>query len=137
MSLSAGQRVGPYEVISLVGAGGMGEVYQARDTRLGRLVALKFLPEQVAAAPIRRQRFHIEARAISSLNHPSICALFDVGERDGATFLVMEYVEGETLDDRLARGALATKDVLRYAIQIAEATVAWATPLVPIPKEMS
>ena len=121
MDLPEGTRVGPYEIVARLGVGGMGEVYQARDTRLGRLVALKFLNEKIGAEPIRRERFHVEARAISSLNHSNICALFDVGERDGSIFLVMEYVEGETLDDRLSRGAFPAADVLRYAIQIADA----------------
>ena len=121
MNLSEGARVGPYEILAQLGVGGMGEVYQARDTRLGRMVALKFLSEGIAAEPDRRQRFETEARAISSLNHANICALFDVGEHDGATFLVMEYVEGETLDDRLTRGAMPAVDVIRYGAQIADA----------------
>jgi eukaryotic-like serine/threonine-protein kinase len=121
MHLSGGTRVGPYEILAQLGVGGMGEVYQARDTRLGRIVALKFLNERIAAEPGRRQRFETEARAISSLNHANICALFDVGEHDGATFLVMEYVEGETLDDRLTRGAMPVVDVIRYGAQIADA----------------
>ena len=121
MHLSGGTRVGPYEILAQLGVGGMGEVYQARDTRLGRIVALKFLNERIAAEPGRRQRFETEARAISSLNHANICALFDVGEHDGATFLVMEYVEGETLDDRLTRGAMPAVEAIRYAAQIADA----------------
>jgi serine/threonine-protein kinase len=121
MHLSEGARVGPYEILAQLGVGGMGEVYQARDTRLGRMVALKFLNERIAAEPGRRQRFETEARAISSLNHANICALFDVGEHDGATFLVMEYVEGETLDDRLTRGAMPAVEAIRYAAQIADA----------------
>lgn len=121
MHLSEGSQVGPYEILTKVGVGGMGEVYQARDTRLGRTVALKFLSTGIAAEPARRQRFQAEARAISSLNHPNICALFDVGEYEGTTFLVLEYVEGETLDDRLGRGAMAPGEVLRYAAQIADA----------------
>ena len=107
MALSAGARLGPYEVLSLVGAGGMGEVYKARDTRLDRAVAIKLLPADVVERPDRRARFETEARAISSLSHPHICTLFDVGDEDGRPFLVMEYLEGETLDDRLTRGAVA------------------------------
>jgi eukaryotic-like serine/threonine-protein kinase len=121
MNLAEGARVGPYEILAQLGVGGMGEVYQARDTRLGRIVALKFLSEAIAGDPDRRQRFQTEARAISSLNHANICALFDVGEHDGATFLVMEYVEGETLDDRLTRGAMPAVEAIRYAAQIADA----------------
>ena len=99
MTLSAGRRLGPYEVVSLIGAGGMGEVYKARDTRLDRIVAVKLLLAEVADRPDRRLRFEAEARAISSLSHPHICTLFDVGEQDGRAFLVMECLEGETLDD--------------------------------------
>ena len=99
----------------------MGEVYKARDTRLDRIVAIKLLPAEVADRPDRRLRFEAEARAISSLSHPHICTLFDVGEQDGRAFLVMEYLEGETLDDRLTRGPLPADDVVRYAIQIADA----------------
>jgi eukaryotic-like serine/threonine-protein kinase len=121
MALSPGARLGPYEVLSLVGAGGMGEVYQARDTRLDRTVAIKLLPADVLERPDRRARFETEARAISSLSHPNVCTLFDVGEDDSRPFLVMEYIEGETLDDRLTRGALPAADVLRYGAQIADA----------------
>src|SRR4249919_250010 len=121
MTLSAGLRFGPYEVVALIGAGGMGEVYKARDTRLDRTVAVKLLPADVADRPDRRLRFEAEARTISSLSHPHICTLFDVGEQDGRAFLVMEFLEGETLDDRLSRGALAAADVVRYAVQIASA----------------
>jgi serine/threonine protein kinase len=99
----------------------MGEVYRAKDTRLDRTVALKVLPQHLAADPDLRQRFEREARAVSSLNHPHICALFDVGRQDGTDFLVMEYLEGETLLDRLGRGPLPTEQVLRYGIEIADA----------------
>jgi len=119
--LTSGARLGPYEVQSPIGAGGMGEVYRARDTRLDRAVAIKLLPASFADRPERRQRFQLEARAISSLQHPHICTLFDVGEQDGKVFLVLEYLEGETLDDRLIRGPLSSADVLRYATQIASA----------------
>jgi serine/threonine protein kinase len=121
MMLSAGARLGPYEIVSPLGAGGMGEVYRARDTRLDRTVALKLLPSEYRDRPERRQRFQAEARAISSLNHPHICTLFDVGEHEGVAFFVMEYLEGETLDDRLTRGPLPAKDLLLYASQIADA----------------
>ena len=121
MALSPGTKLGPYEIVSLVGAGGMGQVYKARDTRLDRIVALKLLPPDLAERPDRRRRFEVEARAVSSLSHPHICSLFDVGESDGRPFLVMEYLEGETLDDRLSRGALSSFEVLRYGAQIADA----------------
>jgi serine/threonine protein kinase/Tol biopolymer transport system component len=121
VTLTSGARLGPYEVESPIGAGGMGEVYRARDTRLDRAVAIKLLPASFADRPERRQRFRIEARAISSLQHPHICTLFDVGEQDGQVFLVLEYLEGETLDDRLVRGPLPSADVLLYATQIASA----------------
>ena len=121
MTLTSGARLGPYEIQSPIGAGGMGEVYRARDTRLDRAVAIKLLPASFADRPDRRQRFHIEARAISSLQHPHICTLFDVGEQDGQVFLVLEYLEGETLDDRLIRGPLPSADLLLYATQIASA----------------
>ena len=121
MALSPGARLGPYEVLSPIGAGGMGEVYKARDTRLDRTVAIKLLRADVVERPDRRARFETEARAISSLSHPHVCTLFDVGEDEGRPFLVMEYIEGETLDDRLTRGALPSAEVLRYGIQIADA----------------
>jgi eukaryotic-like serine/threonine-protein kinase len=106
MGLTPGTKLGPYEIQSALGAGGMGEVYRARDTRLGRTVAVKILPTHLADDPEARQRFDREARAISSLNHPNICTLYDVGHQDGSDFLVMEYLEGETLADRLQKGAL-------------------------------
>src|SRR5437867_6381127 len=121
MSLSPGTRLGPYEIIAPVGAGGMGEVYRAKDTRLDRIVAIKVLPSHVASDPELRQRFEREARAVSSLNHPHICALYDVGHQDGTDFLVMEYLEGETLAARLERGPLPLEDVLRRVIEIADA----------------
>src|SRR5947199_9456177 len=107
MAIAPGARLGPYEIVAPLGAGGMGEVYRARDTRLDRTVAIKVLPPQLAADPQLRERFDREARAISSLQHPHICALFDLGHQDGVDFLVLEYLEGETLADRLARGAEA------------------------------
>jgi serine/threonine protein kinase len=121
MSLGPGTRLGPYEVIAAIGAGGMGEVYRARDTRLDRTVAIKILPAAVAGDPIVRERFDREARAVAALNHPHICALYDIGEESGTAFLVMEYLEGETLAARLVKGALPIDQALRYAIQIAEA----------------
>src|SRR5688572_18728834 len=107
MSLASGTRLGPYEVIAPLGAGGMGEVYKGRDTRLHRVVALKVLPAHIGTDPELRLRLEREARAISSLNHPHICALYDIGRQDDIDYLVMEYVEGETLAARLARGRLA------------------------------
>ena len=104
MSLTIGQRLGPYEVVSPVGAGGMGEVYRARDTRLDRIVAVKVLPEHVASDPDLRQRFEREAKTLAALSHPHICPVFDVGRQDGIDFLVMEYLEGETLARRLEQG---------------------------------
>ena len=121
MTLPVGARLGPYEILSLIGVGGMGEVYTARDTRLDRAVAVKVLLNDLVDRPDRRRRFETEARAISSLHHPHICPLFDVGEQDGVAFFVMEYLEGETLDDRLTRGPLPAKEMLAYASQIADA----------------
>jgi eukaryotic-like serine/threonine-protein kinase len=119
--LAPGTRLGPYEVLAPLGAGGMGEVYKARDTRLDRTVAIKVLPEHLSSTPDLRSRFEREARAVSSLNHPHICVLHDVGHQDGVDFLVMEHIEGETLAARLERGALPAAEVLRYAAEIADA----------------
>ncbi len=121
MSIGAGTRLGPYEVVAPLGAGGMGEVYRARDTRLDRTVAIKVLPAHLSENPTLRQRFEREARALSSLSHPNICVLHDVGRENGVDFLVMEYLEGETLSQRLEKGPLATEQVLRYGIEIADA----------------
>jgi serine/threonine protein kinase len=121
MILSAGARVGPYEVVAPLGAGGMGEVYKARDTRLDRTVAIKVLSADVAVEGQHRERFRREARAISSLTHPHICTLHDVGDQDGIDYLVMEYLPGETLAHRLLRGALPLEEALRIAIQLADA----------------
>jgi serine/threonine protein kinase len=121
MSLASGRKLGPYEILSMLGAGGMGEVYRARDTRLDRTVAIKILPAALAANPMLRARFEREARAISALSHPGICALYDVGNDEGIEYLVMEYLEGESLAQRLARGPLPPTLVLRYGSQIAEA----------------
>jgi eukaryotic-like serine/threonine-protein kinase len=114
-------RLGPYEIVSRVGAGGMGEVYKATDTRLGRTVAIKVLPAHVAGDPAFRARFEREAKAISSLNHPHICTLHDIGHQDGTDFLVMEYLEGETLSNTLAHGPLPLTQALQTGIEIADA----------------
>jgi len=121
MTLAAGSRLGPYEILSPLGAGGMGEVYKARDTRLERTVAVKVLPQHLSSSPESRQRFEREARTISQLSHPHICALHDVGREGETEYLVMEYLEGETLADRLLKGALPLEQTLRYGIQIADA----------------
>jgi eukaryotic-like serine/threonine-protein kinase len=104
-----------------LGSGGIGEVYRARDTRLERTVAIKILPRELSNDPIRKQRFEREAKTISSLNHPNICTLHDVGSQDGVDYLVMECVEGETLAKRLEKGPLPLEQVLKYGVQIAEA----------------
>src|SRR5213594_4388516 len=122
--VTTGTRLGPYEVLAAVGAGGMGEVYRARDTRLDRSVAIKVLPSHVSSNPAFRERFEREAKTISSLSHPHICALFDIGHQDGTDFLVMEFLEGESLATRLSKGPLPTEQVLRYGIEIAEALYA-------------
>ena len=121
MPLQPGTQIGPYEVISAIGAGGMGEVYKARDTRLDRTVAIKVLPEHVAADPDLKQRFEREAKTISRLNHPHICTLHDIGSQDGIDFLVMEYLEGDTLAQRLEKGALPLDQALKIAVEIADA----------------
>src|SRR5437764_1655118 len=120
MQLTNGTRFGPYEIIAPLGAGGMGEVYRARDTRLRRIVALKILPTLSASGDLR-VRFEREARAISALTHPNICALYDIGRENGTDYIVMEYLEGETLAERIARGPLPLTQTLRYGIEIAEA----------------
>jgi serine/threonine protein kinase len=121
MTTSAGSRFGPYEIIAPIGAGGMGEVYRARDTRLDRVVAVKILPPHLSQDAQFRERFEREGRAVSSLNHPNICVLHDIGRQNGVDFLVMEYLEGETLAARLERGPLPVADALRCAIEIAGA----------------
>ena len=121
LALTTGTKLGPYEITGAIGAGGMGEVYRARDTRLGRDVAIKILPQHLADTPEARQRFEREAKAVSSLNHPHICTLHDVGNHGGTDFLVMEYLEGESLAKRLERGPLPTAELLRIAIEIADA----------------
>ena len=121
MALVPKQRLGPYEILSAIGAGGMGEVYRARDTRLERTVAIKVLPPHLADRAELRERFEREARTIASLNHPHICTLHDIGHQDGTDYLVMEYLEGETLAERLNKGSLPLEQVLQYAIEIADA----------------
>ncbi len=121
MSLAAGTRLGPYEVLGLIGSGGMGEVYKARDTRLDRTVAIKILPAELSADPDRRTRFEREARAVAALSHPHICTLHDIGTHDATTYLVMEYLAGETLAQRLTRGPLPLAQALDLAAQIADA----------------
>ena len=128
MSLTAGTRLGPYEIQSAIGAGGMGEVYRARDTRLQRTVAIKILPEHVASHPDAKARFEREAQALASLSHPHICAVFDVGRQDPSAssgqavdFIVMECLEGQTLAARLERGALPLEQALTIAREIADA----------------
>ncbi len=124
MALSSGTRFGPYEILALLGVGGMGEVYQARDNRLNRTVALKFLPPDKVADPDRRRRFINEAQATSALNHPNIITIHDIAEADGAAFIVMEFVRGRTLDDLIAVGPLPLDDATRYATEIADALAA-------------
>ena len=121
MSLNPGTRFGPYEVTAKIGEGGMGEVYQATDTRLGRTVAIKVLPEHVSSDPDLKQRFEREARTVAALNHPHICTLYDIGQEGGTNFLVMEYLEGETLDERLARGPLPLGDAVQQTLVILSA----------------
>jgi len=121
MALTSGTKLGPYEIQSPLGAGGMGEVYRALDTRLGRDVAIKVLSPHLSSDPELKTRFEREARAISALQHPHICTLYDVGHQDGVDYLVMEFLEGETLQRRLLRGALPLKEALEYGIEIAEA----------------
>jgi eukaryotic-like serine/threonine-protein kinase len=121
MPLASGAKLGPYEIQSALGAGGMGEVYRARDIRLDRTVAIKILPAHLSSSAELKARFEREARAVSSLNHPHICHLYDIGSQEGTSFLVMEYLEGESLADRLHKGALPLKQALEFGIQIAEA----------------
>ena len=120
MGLAAGTKLGPYEIQSPLGAGGMGEVYRARDVRLDRTVAIKILKDREAQKADAKERFEREARTISSLNHPNICHLYDVGEQDGVSYLVMEFLDGQTLADRLYRGPLPLEQVLKYGIEICD-----------------
>lgn len=121
MSLVPGTRLGPYEITAPLGAGAMGEVYRARDTRLERMVAIKILPSHLSCDPVGKQRFELEAKTISSLNHPHICVLHDIGQQDGIDYLVMECVEGETLAKRLEKGPLPLEQVVKYGAQVADA----------------
>src|SRR6266852_5224937 len=121
MALTNGTKLGPYEIIAPIGVGGMGEGYRARDPALDRTVAIKILPAHLSDNPESRQRFEREAKAISSLNHPHICTLHDVGSQDGTEYLVMEYLEGETLAARLEKGPLSLDLVLKYGVEISDA----------------
>src|SRR3990172_9289069 len=121
MPLTPGTKLGPYEILSPLGAGGMGEVYKAQDTRLERTVAIKVLPAHLSDDDDLRQRFDREARAVSSLNHPHICTLYDIGREGGVDFLVMEFIEGESLGKRLEKGPLPLADAVRRGIEIADA----------------
>ena len=118
MALTSGTKLGPYEIQSPLGAGGMGEVYRARDPRLGREVAIKVLPASLSAEPVRLQRFEQEARSASALNHTNILVVYDVGTHDGAPYLVTELLEGETLRERLRVGAMPLRKTLDYSLQI-------------------
>jgi serine/threonine protein kinase len=120
MTLASGTKLGPHEILVAIGAGGMGEVYRARDTRLDRTVAIKILPAHLSENAGARERFDREARAISSLSHPNICHLYDVGQQDDVRYLVMEYLEGETLADRLHKGRLPLEQVLKIGADICE-----------------
>src|ERR1700723_2646257 len=123
MALTSGTKLGPYEIQSPLGAGGMGEVYRARDVRLDRSVAVKVLASHLSSSPELKQRMEREARAISSLNHPNICHLYDIGSQDGNSYLVMEFLEGETLAERLRKGPLPLNEILKIGIAVAEALV--------------
>jgi hypothetical protein len=125
MSLTSGAKLGPYEIQSPLGAGGMGEVYRAKDTRLDRTVAIKVLPSHLSSDPELKQRMEREAKAISALQHANICTLYDIGTQDGTGFLVMEYLEGQTLAERLAKGPLPLDQVLKM---IQFAVVPWLIP---------
>src|SRR5512133_3932558 len=122
--LSAGTQIGPYEILAPLGSGGMGDVYRARDSRLGRTVALKALAPDVAGDPSRRHRFEQEARAASALNHPNILSVYDTGDHEGIVFIVSELIDGETLRDRLKRGAPSQNRLVEIARQVADALAA-------------
>ncbi|MBI2683252.1 MAG: protein kinase, partial [Acidobacteriales bacterium] len=121
MSLSTGMRLGPYEILAPIGAGGMGEVYRARDTRLARIVAIKVLAEHLSDKPRLRERFQREARAVSALNHPNICTIYDVGEHAGQPYIAMEYLQGQTLRQQIAAGPLRLAELIEIGIQISDA----------------
>src|SRR5580704_9620761 len=124
MNLSSGARLGPYEIVAPLGAGGMGEVYRARDTRLKREVAIKVLPAGISSDPDRLRRFEQEALATAALNHPNILAVFDVGTQEGAPYLVSELLEGETLREQLRRGKLVVRKAIDYGVQVARGLAA-------------
>ena len=121
MAIQPGTMLGPYEVLSQIGAGGMGEVYKGRDTRLERIVAIKVLPGHLASRAELRERFDREARAIANLQHPHICVLYDIGQQGDIAYLVMEYLEGESVAQRLQKGPLPLDQVLRYGTEISDA----------------
>src|SRR5512136_747580 len=122
--MQPGTRLGPYEIVAPIGAGGMGKVYRARDTRLGRDVAIKVLPAEFTADPGRLRRFEQEAKAVAALSHPNILALYDVGTHEGSPYLVTELLEGESLRDRLSGGALPVRKAVETAVQIAQGLAA-------------
>src|SRR5580765_9074444 len=124
MALSSGTKLGPYEIQSLLGAGGMGEVYRAKDARLERIVAIKVLPPSFSADRDRMQRFAQEARAAAALNHPNILSIFDIGDQQGSLYVVSELLEGETLRERLRNGALSARKPIDYALQVARGLAA-------------
>ena len=124
MNLTSGTKLGPYEIVSLLGAGGMGEVYRARDSRLKREVAIKVLPQALSLDADRLRRFEQEALATAALNHPNILAVFDIGTHEGAPYVVSELLEGETLRDRLRNGPLTSRKAIDYAQQIAQGLAA-------------
>ena len=124
MAFVPGERIGPYEILSLLGAGGMGEVYKARDTRLHRIIALKTLPAEKVADAERKRRFLVEARAASRLNHPNIVTIYDISEENGICFIAMEYIAGTTLEQANAGGGVPLKDAMKYAAEIADALAA-------------
>jgi serine/threonine protein kinase len=124
MALSSGTKVGPYEIQSLLGAGGMGEVYRAKDVRLHRIVAIKVLPASFSADHDRMQRFAQEARSAAALNHPNILSIFDIGDEHGSPYVVSELLEGETLRERLRSGALSSREAIDYGLQVARGLAA-------------
>src|SRR6201984_1884067 len=121
MALTPGTTLGPYEILGMLGAGGMGEVYLARDSRLDRTVAIKVLASHFSSSPELKQRMEREAKTISSLNHPHICHLYDIGSQDGTEYMVMEFLEGETLAARLRKGAMPLNEIFKTGIAVAEA----------------
>jgi serine/threonine protein kinase len=124
MALISGTKLGPYQIQALIGAGGMGEVYRARDTRLDRLVAIKILPSSFGSDPERLRRFEQEARAVAALSHPNILAVHDIGSQEGVSYLVSELLEGNTLREQLTNGALPVRKAMGYAVQIAQGLAA-------------